>query len=450
MCNLDAPSSKRLVTVSGSACRAWPTAAALRIPLHDSFPVFVDGPEPMLALSTSTRETVPETTFTTASPFARELGIVRVTDVTRLDRVGVPVFASIRPSAARNSLCVNAGKGLLPAEARTSALMEAIEFAVVESPRVTLESIHATPRFMLGPSAPAKLLRLCPRYGQPIPLDYPMSWIMFDSMHGHSTLAVPDELALFPLPTPSDTLRFFGASTNGLASGNTPDEAAVHAILELIERDIESFRLAHDLSTVVDSSTLPGTIRELSDALRGEGLLLVCRHVPNVFGIPYFAAFILEQDTTARLFASEGFGCHPSPQIALTRAVTEAAQSRLSHIHGGRDDIVERYNLFKDCGPRAEVEFNRYLEESITRGARSTFNGVEPLAVDNHSQSATLKSLLALLTANGFEEVGRVILTRPEDPVAVVRVVIPGLEALNSTTKRVGVRLAEYVRSHVA
>ena len=57
------------------------------------------------------------------------LGISRVTDSTRLDRIGIPVFSSIRPSAAEASLCVHAGKGTTTTEARTGALMEAIEFA---------------------------------------------------------------------------------------------------------------------------------------------------------------------------------------------------------------------------------------------------------------------------------------------------------------------------------
>ena len=47
-----------------------------------------------------------------AKALAAELGITRVTDTTRLDRAGVPVFASIRPGADVGSLCVNAGKGL--------------------------------------------------------------------------------------------------------------------------------------------------------------------------------------------------------------------------------------------------------------------------------------------------------------------------------------------------
>ena len=56
----------------------------------------------------------------------------RVTDITRLDWAGVPVYASIRPEAYPGSLCVNAGKGVTPLEAQVGAYMEAIEYAFAE------------------------------------------------------------------------------------------------------------------------------------------------------------------------------------------------------------------------------------------------------------------------------------------------------------------------------
>src|SRR5438093_6424733 len=39
------------------------------------------------------------------------------------------------------------------------------------------------------------------------------------------------------------------------------------------------------------------------------------------------------------LYPTAGMGCHPARQIALLRALTEAAQSRLTAIAGSRDDI---------------------------------------------------------------------------------------------------------------
>ena len=70
-----------------------------------------------------------------------ELGISRVMDITRMDRLGLPVFASVRPRGAR--LRVHAGKGIRPEEAEVGALMEAVEFAVAESIDTSCELVPA-------------------------------------------------------------------------------------------------------------------------------------------------------------------------------------------------------------------------------------------------------------------------------------------------------------------
>src|SRR5579872_5458480 len=126
-----------------------------------------------IVLSSSLRARPPAATLELARKRARELGITRVTDITRLDRVGIPVYASIRPAATEGSLCVNAGKGLHPIEAEVGAYMEAIEFALAEpgaSPHVT--TVRARTRDVLdGRRRPEAILDLCPKLGERIPLD---------------------------------------------------------------------------------------------------------------------------------------------------------------------------------------------------------------------------------------------------------------------------------------
>lgn len=74
-------------------------------------------------------------TLKLAKVLAPARGITRVTDTTPLDRIGIPVYASVRPGAAKGSLCVSAGKGMLPEEAQIGAYMEAIELSFAEEGR---------------------------------------------------------------------------------------------------------------------------------------------------------------------------------------------------------------------------------------------------------------------------------------------------------------------------
>src|SRR5262249_2578158 len=145
-----------------------------------------------------------------------------------------------------------------------------------------------------GVDCAARILRFSPTFRASIPMDGAMSWVIMDDLCNHSRILIPRDLVLFPLPADPDYVSYFGASTNGLASGNSITEATFHAVLEVIERDIESFRLIHDDSLLVVTDSLPEVIRSISDNLECNDLRLVCRFVPNQFGIPFFWATILE------------------------------------------------------------------------------------------------------------------------------------------------------------
>ena len=69
----------------------------------------------------------PEKTLARIEPLTKKAGISRIADITGLDRIGIPVFSSIRPSAETGAISIYNGKGLTPTQARISAIMEGIE-----------------------------------------------------------------------------------------------------------------------------------------------------------------------------------------------------------------------------------------------------------------------------------------------------------------------------------
>ncbi len=74
------------------------------------------------------RSRSPEETRAAVEPLMPEIGVTEIIDVTPpLDRIGIPVFAAVRPGAARGAVRVHAGKGKEPVHARVSAMMEALE-----------------------------------------------------------------------------------------------------------------------------------------------------------------------------------------------------------------------------------------------------------------------------------------------------------------------------------
>src|SRR5262249_15378562 len=58
-------------------------------------------------------------------------------------------------------------------------------------------------------------------------------------------------------------------------------------------------------------------------------------------GLPAFAAMVAATERPAPVEPQLGVGCHVDRDVALSRALTEAAQARLTVTAGARDDIAE-------------------------------------------------------------------------------------------------------------
>lgn len=385
-----------------------------------------------------------EETLAYARRYAEQLGISRVTDVTRLDRVGLPVYSSIRPGALAGSLCVNSGKGLRPQEAEAGAYMEAIEFAMAEPNRAGLDIYRATPRDLLdGPRRPEAPLDFCPIMGLEIPLDAPMTAVPADDLLHGRRLLVPAELVFLPYPAPHGA--YFGSHTNGLCSGNSRAEAQIHGLLEVLERDIMSFQTIRPEYRRVASDSFPAALQPLVGQIRAAGLELIVKYGPNAFGLPFFAATVIDHQAEDPLYINGGFGCHSVKDIALNRAIAEALQSRLTFIHGGRDDLIRDYERHAGLsfGERRR-RFQRACRQVQQHQGAIRFEAIEAPDWPLHSLEQYRQHLLELLVRHGIDYVLSVPFTPAEAPLHVLKMIVPKLEFFTRENPRLGPRLREY------
>jgi len=273
-------------------------------------------------------------------PHLASLGITRLARQTGLDRIGIPCFSAIRPAAL--TLSVSQGKGRDDAGAMASALMEAAEFAIAE--RLEVPSRIATASALRAEGeAICDTARLLPAE-QSLPADRPIQWLRGSIWPGGQPVWIPrDALTIGEDATDLPTIS---RSTNGLASGNTPHEALFHAICELIERDATSlWSLLGDDARLATEFTLDAiddaTAHALGQKIAAAGLELRLFDQTTDLGVPCVMAIITERACgNARLFdIAAGYGCHPNGARAAIRAITEAAQTRITNIAGGRDDV---------------------------------------------------------------------------------------------------------------
>ncbi len=166
----------------------------------------------------------------------RRFGITRVGDVTGLDIVGIPVWFAVRPNS--RGLSVSQGKGLVPAQARLSAVMEAIEGAVAEDTRrhtVAFGSIHdmrdkGFPLIPFESVGRVDMDMLDPQRER--------AWVKGTSVRRQQEIYAPFELIGmdFRADFPWDRQAFL-MSSQGLAAGFNHDHVVLHALQELIEND---------------------------------------------------------------------------------------------------------------------------------------------------------------------------------------------------------------------
>jgi ribosomal protein S12 methylthiotransferase accessory factor len=380
-------------------------------------------------LHTSTRTVSPQATLDHAKAWAETVRIRSVRDITQLDCLGVPVFVSERLPSATDPYAF--GKGSLPIESEVGAYMEAIESHFAEPCIGQVETRWGTPRDLAGGHGDpiSELAPILERRADP---DQALLLARaHDAEHGVESW-IPAELVFNPSPDVGAVL--FGASSNGLASGNSVLEASIHALYELIERDIWSIEFVRNDALRVVGESLPREIGDMVETAASNGLRLVIHAVPNDYGVPFFAAFLFDPKNLEQRFFNGGWGCHPERRIALTRAVTEAAQSRLAFLHGGRKPESWDASMAEADRVRLQIEAVSHKTPTIR------FEDVP-----NHTLATALPAqwtaAIGCLRRVVDRPIWRVIYTPAEGPLHVVRLVVPLLEHFTRSTMRVGPRM---------
>jgi ribosomal protein S12 methylthiotransferase accessory factor len=252
------------------------------------------------------------------------------------------------------------------------------------------------------------------------------------------------------LPNDLKAISYFGSTTNGLCSGNSVREAIVHGVLEVIERDIESFNIIRDRSQLVRFDEYSPTIENLIRGIEEAGFEIFVRSTLNEYKLAYFSAYIIEKNVHAPIYVCSGHGCHFYKHIALVRAIVEAAQSRLSFIHGGRDDLLERYNMFGSFHKEKELEYVRKLKENVRRNdSIILYSAIDDLTTPVSQIDQALDILNERLNSLGFKQIFAIPFTMVDEPLQVLKVIIPKTESFNNDLRRVGPRLVEYVGAYV-
>lgn len=366
------------------------------------------------------------------------IGVTKVAELTDLDRVGIPNFITVRPDDLGPGISYYNGKGTTRADAHAGALMEAVERHAAErydGPIVTTS--HYNLRHQHACIDPLEIhVPMARKYSEDLLLEWTMG---FDLLTRQPTY-VPVNCVVCPYHSFSATTLFY-SSTNGLASGNTRLDALCHALCEVIERDTAALAMTsadvrpavasiladigfdgalspeRDDPPLISLRGLPRPAAALVGKLQRAGLEVQLRNLTSATGIPTIDCVINDPDGAVWPNAHGGCGTHPDARIALTRALTEAAQTRLGYIQGGREDLPD---FAPAEGKLPEPTWNRW-------GDTISFDDIA--SHEHASVNDDVEFILERMRQSGFDQVVVVEVTRAEVGIPVVRVVAPRAEA---------------------
>ena len=389
-------------------------------------------------VGTSHRVVPPEETLRRFSLKLSVAGVTRIADITGLDRVGIPVFSAMRPSARQGAVSVHSGKGTTAVEAKVSAMMESFErySAEMHSEDLVRGSFYE----LEGEGAidPNSLILPAKIDARSLVLE----WIAAKNLFDGEEYLVPANAVFHPYnPSDARAMHIFRSNTNGLASGNTLEEAILHGLLEVIERDAWSLAEASRKTTGIACDSVPERLAALVERFERANIKIHLHDITSDIGIPTVAAVADDVELCDAAFLTFGVGTHLDPSVAVARALTEVAQNRVVQIQGAREDIAAQVKAMRSIGYERMKEINKHW---FFPDAMKSFEAIEDISAKDISED--IQITLEALRRRNFKLALFVELTREELGVPVVRVIVPGLEQFSVDASRKGKRFFKALR----
>ena len=388
---------------------------------------------PKLYTKDTHRVVPPEETLKRVEKLLPDIGVTRVAEISGLDRLGIPVYSAIRPGSKQGAISVYAGKGATPVEARVSVIMESVErYSSEQQPGDRRKFVAGTFEEIAArwPAVPPQSLILP---GVLLP-GARLEWCAgYDLMNGEE-VRLPCNAVYHPFA--STVGRLFRSNTNGLASGNTLEEAIFHGLMEVVERDALSLaEVSRNPGQAIAVKEGDGLVFEMYEKFGRANVDVRLWYLPTDTGIPTVLAAADDRELHDPALLVIGVGTHLDARIAVLRALTEVAQSRATQIHGGRED-TDRERAMRSIGYERMKRLNRhwYMEPDDVVAVR----GLPDLSTASHK--GDIEESIAALRAKRIAD--RVIVTdlTRKIKVPVVRVTVPGLEMYAIDRERIGPR----------
>jgi ribosomal protein S12 methylthiotransferase accessory factor len=392
-----------------------------------------------------------------------------------IDRVGIPVWVvALFPETADldGIMPYGVGYGATDEAAILGALGEIAEMVwptLTLSARGKTQGSYADLVRERGVRGIADPLTLCLPAGSPVGRDTPLDWVEARRWADGSSVLVPIDLAAYSAKElDPGYVPFTTIISNGMGAGPDLDWAIGHGLCEILQRDGNGllFR-ALDRGVAIDlPESLPGEIGDLINRFAAAGIRVIPKFATDEFGMAnvYCVGVDAREPAVPIMATACGEAAHPDAVQALTKAIAEyaASRARKAFAHGpmalaksiAPRGYVDRFmtqagGAAKSSDGRAFSEMRRWTDVDaatlrawladtmLAERSRRAFAGLPRADVPD----ARARGRLAreAVEAAGFD-ILYVDMSPADASVAVVKVIVPGMEVETMSYYRIGER----------
>ncbi len=356
------------------------------------------------------------------------LGVTRVARVTGLDRTGVEVACAVRPGG--HILQISNGKGESFARAARGAVLEAAELWAAERVEPA-ELVHGSVEEMRARHGeavidPGQLGRADGGVAPGLATGRTrLAWRAARDLVSGGAAFVPAAAVHCPPPgSPFLGPTLVRWTSNGMGAHPSRRAALLHALLEVIERD----QLARALPggwtrrevevRMIDPGSLsraaPRAGARVKAIERGGFAAHLFDLAPSRgLGLPVAGSILVDREG-GPVAVTAGYACALTAEEALLAALLEAAQSRLTDIHGAREDV-------RPASPAADRTLAGWCARAQPRCKASQMARLPIHVVD------PVHLVLGRLRAAGHRRAAAVELAPSGLGLHVFKVIVPGL-----------------------
>ncbi|MEN6321573.1 MAG: YcaO-like family protein [Syntrophaceae bacterium] len=379
------------------------------------------------------RSKAPEATLQFIQNIKDLVGMIDFQEASGLDRIGIPVFIChrIRPDNSKTS---HTGKGVSHIQAQVSLTMESIErysseFKDEYKDKLVQGCYNQLKQKSNILDPHEMILSKMSDYNH----DRDIHWIWGCDLTRDENILVPACAVYHPYHL--DDVFLMDTHTNGIAAGNTMEEAIVHGLAELIERDAWSIiRYKHDYSDalLIEDDPANQFIINIFEKFENASIEIVAKDITSDIGVPVIAAFSRDL-AYPTMKPIDGFGAHLDHRVAMIRSLLEIVTTRAL--------FIQKFGIERMCEP-VTAYLGDHIDNDDARFYAYNQKGLRDIEVDyTEDILLDIRNIIRKLVARGLDTAIAVDLTRPDTGIPTVRMIVPGLETYCFDRMRMGTRI---------